>query len=81
MISIFHLFQNVQEERVPPPSKSAGVCNAAILTCCSETKQQQKACFTRLGCSMTYSRGNACSKQSIATAIESFQQAYSPSTQ
>ncbi|XP_028173829.1 uncharacterized protein LOC114362571 [Ostrinia furnacalis] len=69
---------NVKQERVPMgnggTSKTTNACNAAILLCCSE--KQQKACFTRQGCSMTFARGNACTPQSIAAAIDSYRNAY-----
>nr|AXY94852.1 GMPiso00278 [Galleria mellonella] len=56
--------------------RTSSTCNGAILSCCNH--QQQKQCFTRLGCAMTFARGNACTQDSIATAIESFKIAYAP---
>ncbi|KAM3967242.1 uncharacterized protein ACR2FA_011583 isoform 1-T2 [Aphomia sociella] len=56
--------------------RTASTCNGAILSCCNNS--QQKACFTRLGCGMTFAKGNACSQESIAAAIDSFKTAYAP---
>ncbi|XP_013200738.1 uncharacterized protein LOC106143247 [Amyelois transitella] len=56
--------------------KAANTCNVAVLSCCSG--KQQRACFTKFGCGMTYARGNACSSDSIAAALDSFKVAYAP---
>ncbi|RVE54140.1 hypothetical protein evm_001263 [Chilo suppressalis] len=67
--------------QAPRKDQSSGTsaaigCNAAILSCCND--QQPRACFTRMGCAMTYARRNACSLDSITAAIEAFKAAYSP---
>nr|WED40945.1 putative silk protein 2 [Ephestia kuehniella] len=56
--------------------KAANMCNIAILSCCSG--QQQRTCFTKFGCGMTYAKGNACTSDSINTALDSFKSAYAP---
>lgn len=66
-------------ERTPNTLRGTKTCNAAILTCCNEEfMSDRKGCFTRIGCAMTFAKGNGCSKQSIAAAIEAFRREYSP---
>ncbi|XP_059049765.1 uncharacterized protein LOC131844814 [Achroia grisella] len=60
----------------PEQGRAASICNGAILTCCNTSSQKQ--CFTRLGCAMTFAKGNACTQESVTTAIESFKLAYAP---
>lgn len=52
------------------------MCNAAIISCCSNKNQMQ--CFSNFGCGDTYYNGKACSSDSINEALEAFKVAYSP---
>lgn len=54
------------------------MCKAAVLSCCADSKPQQKQCFTNFGCTSTYDNGNACNTESVDEALAAFKAAYSP---
>ncbi|XP_063893281.1 uncharacterized protein LOC110374597 [Helicoverpa armigera] len=62
----------------PGVLKIPSMCNAAILSCCADNQSQQRVCFNRFGCAVSYENGKACSDESINAALDSFKTAYSP---
>lgn len=54
-----------------------GMCNAAILSCCGISGDQQRQCFDNVGCVDNYN-DSTCTTDSIQKAIDSFRTAYAP---
>lgn len=62
----------------PSGLRTQNMCNAAILSCCTDNQKQHKQCFMGFNCGQSFNAEDACSQDSITMALESFKAAYSP---